>query len=92
MIKSFIKKLQGRFDVIFKTDRELSAKLYNGKFFYEIVKIPKCEEYPLGKLELLGPFENIRYLSDMTGFAQVFDGQISVTYAHDEILVTDRRL
>jgi hypothetical protein len=85
--------------------RNEAKKLYEGKFFYEIVK-PKNT----GGIQLFGPFDNIFYINrdlpkDVTDrilprnedgkeyvFVQVVDGKPTVAFTQEEILVTDRKL
>jgi len=80
--------------------------LYEGKFFYEVLK-PKT-----GGIQLVGPFDNIYYVSENEDarykigrlfstdakpqptfkFVQVIDGQPVQAFTEEEILVTDRKL
>lgn len=82
---------------------EEAKKLYEGKYFYEIVDGDWC-----GKpcKMLFGPIDTIRYvnkdiaqseLDKSTGkanveFVQVIDGNIRAAFNKNEILVTDRIL
>lgn len=86
------------------TGKEEAKKLYEGKFFYEIVK-PKS-----GGIQLFGPFDNIFYVNKVLPkdvsdrvvsknendkeykFVQVIDGRPTVAFTEEEILVTDRKL
>ncbi len=82
------------------TTKEEAKKLYEGKYFYEVVK-----PFP-GMIQLWGPFDNIRYIAkdysvgfsteDINHpeikFAQVIDGKIVQAFEEHEILVTDREL
>jgi hypothetical protein len=74
---------------------ENTSELYEGKFFYEIVKDDA------GQIKLFGPYENIYYCHSTSpknpdekeyGFIQVIDGSPVQTYTKDEILVTNRLL
>ncbi len=75
--------------------KEESKKLYEGKFFYEIVK-PAA-----GGIQLFGPFDNIYYVNDKielppewsgAKFVQVVDGIPTVVFTEKEILITNRVL
>jgi hypothetical protein len=79
--------------------KEEAKKLYDGKFFYEIVKSRTVED----SIQLLGPYNNIYYAtSDINSqdektnsiykFVQVIDGKIIQAFTEWEILVTDRKL
>lgn len=70
--------------------REKVKQLYEGKYFYEIVK-PQSGRFA-GTITLFGPFDDILYKSDGTGFVRVVDGVVVVTFKEEEILVTDRLL
>lgn len=77
-------------------NKEEAKDLYEGKFFYEIVK------NSFDRVTLFGPFDNIRYLTyldhydgtdkEKYKFCQVVDGKIVETFTEDQILVTDRKL
>ena len=73
-----------------------AKKLYEGKFFYEIVKITSGRN--AGTIQLFGPFDNILYTvgaesrDTLSGFAQVVDGKAVAFFKQEEILVTDRKL
>lgn len=82
-----------------------AKNLYEGKFFYEIVK-PKSGRYA-GYIQLHGPLDNIFYATRklMTAdllwingepkeykFVQVIDGKPVAAFTNEEILVTDREL
>lgn len=73
---------------------EESQKLYEGKFFYKVVK-SKSEE-----ITLFGPLDDI-YYARLIGnkesnlkikFIQVVDGQAVAAFTEEEILVTDHKL
>jgi hypothetical protein len=87
--------------------KDEAKALYEGKFFYEIVK-PKT-----GGIQLFGPFDNIYYTEPAVDnrfdhlrrtwstdaapqkrykFVQVIDGRPVVAFTEEEILVTDRKL
>lgn len=72
--------------------KEEAKDLYEGKYFYEIVRREDDE------ITLVGPFDNIFYASvagqEMTGkhFVQVIDGIPRQFFTEDEILVIDRIL
>jgi hypothetical protein len=81
--------------------KENAKKLYEGKFFYEIVKVKAGRH--AGTVQLFGPFDNIYYLSDHVKndvshelskfkFVQVIEGRPTVCFTEEEILVTDRKL
>ncbi len=71
----------------------MPSDLYDGKFFYEIVRteIPK-------ELTLVGPLYNIYYVSPLVSehneykFVQVINGKPVVAFRENEILVTDHIL
>lgn len=73
-----------------------AKKLYENKFFYEIVKTEK------GALTMLvGPLEDIRYVNKATDkyhkylnyeFVSVENGQIVKAFTRNEILVTRRKI
>lgn len=76
--------------------RKEARKLYEGKFFYEIVKTTKSKV-----LKLVGPFDNIFYTvkKNTVGsnfenykFVQVINGMPVQAFTEDQILVTDRKL
>lgn len=68
--------------------------LYEGKYFYEIVK-PKT-----GGIQLFGPFDNIYYATTIGDeesnfkikYVQVIDDKPVAAFTEEEILVTDRKL
>ena len=72
--------------------------LYEGKYFYEIIKLVDIagKDY----INLYGPIDDIRYstASDQNGkkanftYLQIIDGVIKQAFTKDEILVTDRKL
>lgn len=69
---------------------EEAKKLYEGKHFYKII------DFAGGK-HLIGPFDNIYYISnysegDAFKFVQITLGQPDVNITEKEILVTDRIL
>lgn len=77
-------------------NREEAKKLYEGKFFYEVVKHDD-------RIELFGPKDDIYYvnpianskgeMSDSTyKFVQVVDGKPVQAFTEEEILVIDRKL
>lgn len=86
--------------------KEEATKLYEGKFFYQIVK--PTSEY--GDITLAGPFDNIYYIEKSAAnhvgklfstdaaptpeykFVQVVDGVPVQAFTESEILVTDRVL
>ena len=88
--------------------KEEARKLYEGKFFYEIVKVKYGRN--AGTIQLFGPFDNIYYVNkvlpkdvsdrivkqDEEGkeykFVQVVDGRPVQAFTAEEILVTDRKL
>lgn len=57
-------------------------KSYEGKFFYEVIKTGPQE------FKVIGPFENIYYISNRPGFIQVIDGKPVAMFTEDEIYVT----
>lgn len=80
--------------------KEEARKLYEGKYFYEVVK-------PFsGMVQLWGPFENIYYVSKdysvglsvegtnhpQIKYIQVINGKPVQAFEEHEILVTDREL
>lgn len=83
-----------------------ARKLYEGKYFYEIIK-PMSGRFA-GLIQLAGPFDNIRYVNEdarstktfstdaspapKIKFVQVVDGKIVASFQENEILVTDRVL
>lgn len=75
-----------------------NKKLYDGKFFYEIVRTIGRLHLPGGAaeslaVELVGPYDNILYMkSPSNGFAQVIGGEIVQVFQPHEILVTDHKL
>lgn len=73
-----------------KVTKEGAGKLYEGKYFYEIVK-PKSGRF-VGLIQLVGPLEDVRYKTDLTGFVQIIDDKIEASFTNEEILVTDRKL
>jgi hypothetical protein len=75
---------------------ETAKQLYAGKYFYEVVKTERRNEFTL-----LGPFDNIRYAVPHYGhpnetgdvaFVQVIDGKVVQSFSDSEILVLDRKL
>lgn len=68
---------------------EFNASLYDGKFFYEVLKYPD-------HIRLVGPLENIYYtvpaIFAKSGFAfvQVMDAQVDRMFFESEILVIDK--
>lgn len=81
------------------TTKEEAQKLYEGKFFYEIVDGFDPVQGPCKML--FGPFDNIYYVHrysdnpseyDKYEFLQVIDGTPKVAFTKEQILVTDRRL
>jgi hypothetical protein len=82
------------------TARAEAKKLYEGKFFYEIVRQP-ANKFGPEHLELHGPFDNIYFTTPRTDaipnhpeykYLQVIDGSPRQAFTESEILVTDRRL
>lgn len=82
------------------TTKEEAKQLYEGKFFYEIVKVKKGKN--AGTIQLFGPFDNIfftvplpeehaRYAGPYK-YVQVIDGKPVQAFSEEEILVTDRKL
>lgn len=76
-------------------NKEEAKKLYEGKYFYEIIK-PISGRWA-GYIQLAGPFDNIYYASHINGeskykFVQVIDGKPVQAFTEEEILVTDRIL
>ena len=77
--------------------RGVSQMLYENKYFYEVVKTDKKDEFTL-----VGPFDNIRYAvqppttskSDPSDIAyvQVIDGRVVQGFTYQEILVLDHKL
>jgi len=61
--------------------------LYEGKFFYEVVKVKKGRN--AGTIQLFGPFDNIYYVSPYAGaspklkFMQVIDGKPVQAFTED---------
>lgn len=79
-------------------NKEEAKALYEGKFFYEIVKT----ENPL-ELKLIGPFDNIYFANPNMPkqktadgqeyeYLQVIDGTPRQAFTKEEILITDRKL
>lgn len=75
-------------------NKEESKKLYEGKFFYEIVKVKAGRM--AGTIQLFGPFDNIHYANEEAtgkpGFVQVVNKKPVMFFEINEILVTDRIL
>lgn len=83
-------------------------KTYEGKYFYEIVKVKSGRN--AGTIQLFGPFDNIYYIDDYscshisnvldTGeclnqkfkYAQIINGNPVQLFTEKEILITDRKL
>lgn len=66
--------------------KEEAKDLYEGQYFYEIVKDVDC-------IKLLGPFDNIYYSSGTEHkYVQVIDGLPRQTFNDEDILVLDRKL
>ena len=63
-------------------EKQLLKDLYDGKYFYEIG--------PQG--EIRGPYTNIFYKHDMTGFVHVIDNTPIQEFTKDQIMVTDKLL
>lgn len=55
---------------------------YEGKLFYEVIKTGPQE------FKVMGPFDNIYYISTGPGFVQVIDGKPVAMFTEDEIYVT----
>jgi hypothetical protein len=73
---------------------QLSKDLYEGKFFYEIMPEKYRGNDKSVNLTLIGPLDNIRYISSKGGpgdykFVQVVDGKPVRAFRADEILVTE---
>jgi hypothetical protein len=76
------------------TLKEAAKKLYEGKYFYEIVR----SEDPQ-RLILVGPRDDIYYVNQVPEsdfqeytFMQVINGTLKQAFKAEEILVTDRVL
>lgn len=83
------------------TEKEEAQKLYEGKYFYEVVK---SKSFTKGEtIQLFGPFDNIYYATrsasnefmkaeDNYKYVQVINGNAVQAFLEHEILVTDRKL
>jgi hypothetical protein len=67
------------------TTREEAKKLYEGKFFYEIVKVKAGRH--AGTIQLFGPFDNILYANPIDKdvkseykYCQVVDGKVVAAF------------
>jgi hypothetical protein len=68
-----------------------TKKIYDGKFFYEVVRGSDNQEH-----RLIGPLDNIRYatLTDKKEnneypYLQVIDGQVRTAFKYNEIAILD---
>jgi hypothetical protein len=75
--------------------KRLNKKLYDGKFFYEIVRSRHCDNPGCKEVEikLYGPCDNLVYMNPPAqGFAQIIGGVVVQFFLPSEILVTDHKL